>query len=802
MSKIDIHCIGNAHLDPAWMWQIGEGIEAFIATCRSAIERINETDEFIFTCSSAAHYNWIEQIDIKLFESIKLNILKGKWNVAGGWWVQSDCNIPSGEGLVRESLLGQRYFHEKFGITSKVGYSPDSFGHSLGLVQLLVKSGMFGYMFCRPDPFELTLQSPIFNWKNNENEILAYRIPLHYNMYQTTIENKIKDIESIFFNKNMLFDDVIKNQILKSIKFQIAIFYGVGNHGGGPTKEHISDLKKIRNEYKNINIIFSNPEKYLSKILPYKRNLPFWNLDLQLNSPGCYSVHSLIKKLNRTSEYLLLSSEKWGVVSELLTNENYSNSQIKLAWQDVCFNHFHDLLCGVAIKPALNDAINQYGRAITIGNEIQRISIQRIASRIDTTDEGQTLIVFNPHSYELNELIKFELWHDVSKDLWKIPVKIVIKDSFDNIINHQLSIPYGKIGNDRIAAVFKAKIPPLGWSCFKVIYIEQNDFNITSLINENKYNLDEIFKIKSKLNHINYEYEIVDDYTDTWGHGVEKYDKVIGNAELVKEELIECGELFSKIRRVYKYNNSIITEEFTINEYDNDIELSVKVNWNEKNKLLRFKYISKYNFEHSISENQYNNIKKIADGTERPMGIFCGGIFAEDSVFILNDCKHSFSCIANSLYVTILRSPLYSHHDPHIYSSQEPEDYIDQGESEFKIKILINKKLDYVYKKAYLLNQNYTTHFESNHAGSKELNMFSALEISIENVVAIAFKKSEDGEGYIIRLFETIGLECECEIKFLLLNTYYKTIFKKNEIKTLKIYDEKIIEVLTTEFSI
>lgn len=107
MSKIDIHCIGNAHLDPAWMWQIGEGIEAFIATCRSAIERINETDEFIFTCSSAAHYNWIEQIDIKLFESIKLNILKGKWNVAGGWWVQSDCNIPSGEGLVRSHYLGK-----------------------------------------------------------------------------------------------------------------------------------------------------------------------------------------------------------------------------------------------------------------------------------------------------------------------------------------------------------------------------------------------------------------------------------------------------------------------------------------------------------------------------------------------------------------------------------------------------------------------------------------------------------------------------------------------------------------------
>src|SRR5688500_16970284 len=144
--------VGNAHLDPAWMWTWDEGMEAFLATVRSALDRIDETPEFIFTCSSAAHYEWIEEVEPALFDRVRAAVASGHWSIVGGWWVQADCNIPSGEGFVRQAQLGQRYFLDRFGHTARTGYSPDAFGHNLGLPQLLARSGMSGYIFCRPDP--------------------------------------------------------------------------------------------------------------------------------------------------------------------------------------------------------------------------------------------------------------------------------------------------------------------------------------------------------------------------------------------------------------------------------------------------------------------------------------------------------------------------------------------------------------------------------------------------------------------------------------------------------------------------
>ena len=179
--KQKLHMIGNAHLDPVWLWQWQEGFQETKATFRSVLDRMSEYDDFVYTSSSAAMYEWVENNDPAMFEEIRQRISEGRWEIVGGWWIQPDCNIPNGESFVRQGLYGQRYFLEKFGVTAKVGYNVDSFGHNGMLPQILKKSGMDSYIFMRPMPSEKGLPGRLFLWESSDgSRVTSYRIPFEY----------------------------------------------------------------------------------------------------------------------------------------------------------------------------------------------------------------------------------------------------------------------------------------------------------------------------------------------------------------------------------------------------------------------------------------------------------------------------------------------------------------------------------------------------------------------------------------------------------------------------------------------
>lgn len=176
-----LHMIGNAHIDPVWLWQWQEGFHEVKATFRSALDRMSEYDDFVFTASSAAFYEWVEQSDPAMFAEIQERVRQGRWELAGGWWVEPDCNIPAGESFVRHGLYGQRYFRQKFGVTARTGFNVDSFGHSATLPQILKKSGIEQYVFLRPMPHERELPGRLFEWQSMDgSRVLAFRIPFQY----------------------------------------------------------------------------------------------------------------------------------------------------------------------------------------------------------------------------------------------------------------------------------------------------------------------------------------------------------------------------------------------------------------------------------------------------------------------------------------------------------------------------------------------------------------------------------------------------------------------------------------------
>jgi len=173
-----IHLIGNAHLDPVWLWQWYDGYMEVKATFRSALDRMKEFPEFKFTSACAAYYEWIKEADPNMFQEIQERVREGRWTIAGGWYIQPDCNIPCGESFARHALFSQRFFQKEFGKKATVGYNVDSFGHNGSIPKLLKNSGMSGYIFMRPGPQEKpTIPDHLFEWESADGSAVpVFRI--------------------------------------------------------------------------------------------------------------------------------------------------------------------------------------------------------------------------------------------------------------------------------------------------------------------------------------------------------------------------------------------------------------------------------------------------------------------------------------------------------------------------------------------------------------------------------------------------------------------------------------------------
>ncbi|NBK25188.1 MAG: alpha-mannosidase, partial [Spirochaetia bacterium] len=441
-----MYMIGNAHIDPVWLWQWQEGFQEVKATFRSALDRMNEYDDFIFTSSSAAFYEWVELNDKAMFQEIQKRIEEGRWFLAGGWWVQSDCNIPSGESFVRQALVGQRYFLEKFGKIATYGYNVDSFGHHGMLPQILAKSGCTSYVFMRPMPLEKALPARTFTWEASDgSRVQAYRLPYEYLSW-----------------KDDLYEHVLR--CADEIKAPLSLgmcFYGVGNHGGGPTKANIESIRELQKHAMLPELLFSTPQAFFSAVEKSSVRLPVHHGDLQHHASGCYAAHSEVKRLNRLAENRLLASEKYSSVAAILGTQSYPKDFIH-AWKQVLFNQFHDTLAGTSLREAYDDAAFQYGEAISIADRNMNYALQSISWAIDIKAEENLhpLVVFNPHSWEVTSSVHLEFG--------KVDDSYKLYDEENGEIPFQV-VRSSSAARGRNRLVFVPTVPALGYRVYRLL---------------------------------------------------------------------------------------------------------------------------------------------------------------------------------------------------------------------------------------------------------------------------------------------------------------------------------------------
>lgn len=809
--------IGNAHLDPAWMWEWGEGMEAFIATCRSALDRLNETPDLVFTCSSAAHYAWIERSEPEMFREIVERVAEGRWELAGGWWLQADCNIPSGEGLLRQGEIGGRWFEERFGQRPTVGYSPDAFGHSAGLPQILRLAGLDAYIFCRPDPTELDLPRPLFNWKSSDDStVLAYRVPFHYNMYQTTVRKKIDDLRRLW---------LAGDQLVGADEW--ALFYGVGNHGGGPTKEQIGKIEEVRAEGE-VDVRFGRLDTFLKNV--DRAICPIVEGELQMNSPGTYSVHSEMKRLNRASEELLCRAEVVDAVASQFGGLDDGSYRVRFAalparldgaWREVCFNHFHDLLCGVAIKPALENAVARYGSALTAADESAQFALRDLVRSIETTGPGQTLLLFNPHSFEIDEPIDLEIWHDIDKDRWGEVIDIRVADLEGNDVPVDRIETVGKIGDDRVAARFRGRIPPLGWRCWRVFYGERGEYQpvdnlvevsrthlqnrylrieLPSLSDETAPPRDGITRLYDRVHDL----ELIEgrgayvlrmrDETDTWGHGVEKFDREMPPLRLREVDVVASGVTGATIRTIATGEDLKVTQWYTLHHDARYLDVRCRVE-NSGPVLLKLLFDSAIESPESIVEALYDTTVSSADGRERPGGAWKGvtGVIGEKRVTlgVADTLTHGYSCSEGRLGLTLLRSVPFATHEPHPYSVTEDRDLIDIGTVEFRYRlrpVVEDHPAPILHRDALTLNRPPLRSLESSHAAAGIPLPPESTGITITNpaILLTVLRREEDGST-TMRVFESSGRGAEGRVELPMFGYAEDLVLAPHEVRIVTI---------------
>ena len=802
MSEKKVFLIGNAHIDPVWQWRWQEGFQEIRATFKSVLDRMEEFPDFKFTCAGSMYYEWIERVDPKTFERIKKRIAEGRWCVAGGMYLQPDCNLPCGEAFARECLTAQRYFKEKFGFYAKTGYNVDSFGHNGGLPQILIKSGLTQYVFMRPDKTEKELPASLFIWKGADgSRIPVYRVPVSYCI--KTVE-PIREIKKLGEEENL-------NE---------NAFFGVGNHGGGPTIKLLTETDELiasENGY-----LYGTIDEYFD----YAKNCGEIAVakevegDLQYHSRGCYSLNTMIKKKNREAENALLSAEIFSSIASCAVGAEYPQEGINSAWKTLFLCQFHDNLAGTITKPVTEDLRDFFGSVITEAEQDINLALTKISWEIDTlcgnsedifrTDTffpfvheklGSPVVVFNPLS------------HPVKRALRIYPRCSLVTDYGGNVLPSQLVRGYHTDGKDNIYnTLIYLEVPAFGFRTLKIFkektvetanpfacgadFIETPFVKVTFC--RETGGIKSLFDKKSGkelLSAPSYYYLADETEQDSWMHGKGAFGKEVGMFVCRNMHIIENGPARAAMRVISAFGKSEIVQDFYVYPEGVRVEAKVKIFVKDKHRAARFVFPAATDDNpRAIAENAFGHIERKTNGEEYPCGRWFAAYGTEGGIVVANDGKYSFAVKENVCYLTVLRTAIYlDHYAAAAGSRDEFCEYMEEAPSEFSYSLTPYSGAAAATREAEELNTPLRSVIETFHGGSLKTE-YEGISVGAENVKITAMKKAEDGNGYILRAYECEGVATETEINLVCANKRFTAAFNPFEIKTFRIGGGKVSE--------
>jgi alpha-mannosidase len=782
-----IHMIGHAHIDPVWLWPWTEGLSIVHSTFRSALDRMNETPGFKFTSSSAQFYQWVADNDPGMLAEIRKRVEEGRWNAAGGWWVEPDVNIPCGESFVRQGLYGQLTLQKLLGRRAKIAFNPDSFGHTGTLPQIFKGLGMQKYVFMRPMSNEKTLPADLFLWEGPDGtRITTYRIPVSYND-TGPVRNRIRQVIG-----------QLKDQPVK----EFMIFYGAGDHGGGATKENIRSIEELRSEKGAPAVLYSTPEIYFGEIDKKSLRLPVVRDELQHHSVGCYTAESEIKKGNRTAETALITAEKITASGNVIWGCQCPRDEFTAAWKRIMLMQFHDSLAGTSLPEHSVTAREAYGRAADIAGQAMYMAVQGLAWQVPADDpDYQYIFVFNPHPWEINGNIEYDLSMDQDKTT-------TAEDEKGNRILHQWAPGTTETGN-RNRIVARVQVPAFGYRQIRIASKGNMLSGAAKIANnnilENEY-LRVTFSDKGTIGILDKEtgmeiFEggatgaravVIDDPSDTWSHDVRSFSDETGAFGNASIHIIESGPLRGNIRVRTTYGNSGLSIDWLLYAGSRNIEARITLNWYEHLKMLKFSFPVNVESPVPTCEIPFGTIIRNTDGHEEPCQRWVdlsGKHNGKDyGLTVVNDAKYGYSVSGNDLRLSAARSAVYAHHRPRVLDMDAEHIWQDQGIQTFRM-LLVPHSGTWQKSNIIRITEQFSAPlpviFQGIHGGRRPLSG-SFIAIDAGNVVLSALKQSETDNDLIFRLYEAAGIPVTATLSLMFAGKEWKGNFRPYEIKTLR----------------
>lgn len=765
--------VGHAHLDLAWLWPVSETWDVAQRTFASVLE-LQEEFPLIFCHSTPALYAWIEEHCSELFRRIQQRVRAGCWEVVGGLWVEPELNLIDGESIVRQLLYGQRYVLEKFGNVSTVAWLPDSFGFCATLPQFL-KQGGIEYFVTQKLRWNDTSEFPYgaFLWRSPDGSEV-------FSLMSAPIGEGIDPPKMASYACDWK----------KQTGLQDALWLpGVGDHGGGPTRDMLEVAKRWQQSPFFPRLEFTTVESYLQQISTHLIQetadrqetipLPVWDDELYLEfHRGCYTSHADQKLWNRRCEGLLYQAELFASLATIGAGVAYPQAKLAAAWKQMLFNQFHDILPGSSIPQVYLDANSCWREVEQVGSEILEQSLSAIASQINLPTppqlEARPIVVFNCLNWQRSEVVAVSLpaseqqWAIYSLDGHKLPCQLA-DTSMLFVASDIPSVGY------RVFWLCPEQVSPLNphSSIPPEDLVLENEL-LRVVVDHRNGNLCSVFD----KNHCR---EILEDggnqlqafrdsgqYWDAWNIDPNYAQHPLPPTELKSIQWLERGSVQSRLRVVRQLGQSEFCQDYILQAGSPLLKIVTSVNWQERQVLVKAAFPLNFEADYATYEIPCGAIKrstKPKTPTEQAKWEVPALRWADLSadgygVSLLNDCKYGYDSQPNQLRLTLLRSPSW------------PDPEADKGSHEFTYALYPHGgswQQAHTVRRGYELNlplQVILCHPAHSRTNTQLSTVGQLLNLSAENLILMAFKQSEDNpHQWILRFYECHGEPAELSLQ-------------------------------------
>ncbi|MFV0322724.1 MAG: alpha-mannosidase [Alphaproteobacteria bacterium] len=747
---VNVHAVGHTHIDLAWLWRIKHTREKAVRSFSTVDRLMQEYDDYVFFHSTPQLYDFVKADHPELYEKIKQHVKDGRWEVGGGMWVESDCNIPSGESLTRQFLYGTRFFEQEFGVRSDYLWLPDVFGYSWALPQILKQCDINTFYTTKISWNEHNqMPHDSFVWSGLDgSQVLVHfvttpepRTDTHHYTYNGIIEPDV--VMGIW----QAYRD-------KAINQDLLLAFGYGDGGGGPNRDMIETRRKIQEIPAMPNIDNMTIAEYNRKLHhnifedPHNGYIHSWDNELYLEyHRGTYTSQADVKKNNRKIELALRDMELLEAAQALSLGQwnDYPHAMLTTSWKTLLRNQFHDIIPGSSIREVYEDTLKEYEEVWADIEQHQKSNyIEHDDILIQNTGNFKHSGIFYLGDYQGTISYKDNILKQQPDangcfyyidDVPNMAVVSLKKQQQQPALSKAISQNF-TYHNNGVSTPFY----DLTWNGHgQLTQIFDKENNREVLAEGELGNVLEIFVDKPRK-------------YDAWELEASYNDNKTQVTQLDAVEFKEVGQLFCDIAFSWTYNHSKIQQTLRVYAYDRRIDFITKVDWHEHDKLLKAGFIVDIQANSATYDIQYGNCQRPNhhstswDHAKFEVAAHQWADLSQNDygIALLNDCKYGYDIYQNRMRISLLKSSRY------------PDFQADMGQHEFTYALLPHLgdwRMGSVVQKAWDLNSplkqvTYITPILSDK---------SLISANKDNIVIDAVKKAEDQDAIIIRMHEAYG---------------------------------------------